>query len=96
MSIAIATGIISSLGGCVGFLKSSSVPSLIAGNVFGVLFVLGGYMVNNGKHTNGRILILVVSSLLLLAMGRKALTGKFVPVLMTLLSICNLVVYYPQ
>lgn len=95
MSLPIVTGVISCLGGLIGYFKSSSIPSLIAGNLFGSLYIVGGYMATHGKKPNGRILILVVSTLLLAAMGKKSLSGKLVPVVMTFLSICNLVAYYP-
>ena len=96
MSLAIVTGILSCFGGLIGFLKSNSIPSLIAGNLFGLLYIIGGYMTTHGKRPNGRILILVVSTLLLIAMGKKAFGGKLVPVIMTLLAVGNLIAYYPE
>ena len=67
------------LGGVMGFLKAKSKASLISGLVFGVLLVLCGYAIYEGR-TVGLQAGALISLVLALIMGRRFLaTKKFMP-----------------
>ncbi len=83
---------ISTIGGAIGYTKSGSTASLIAGSVFGILFGTAGYLVNE-RNLLGSKLATVASAVLIAAMFKKALNFKPVPVLMTILGIVGLFVY---
>jgi uncharacterized membrane protein (UPF0136 family) len=63
-------GILTIVGGVIGFIKAGSKPSLIAGGVSGLLLLIAAILVWNGSGRWGLILALVVSVLL---------AGRFVP-----------------
>ncbi len=92
-TVAFVIGAINAIGGIIGFTKSGSNASLIAGTTFGVLFSAAGLLIGQRNIMGARIA--VVSSLALLgAMGPKALRTKApVPVLMVILGLSGLIVY---
>ena len=57
-------GVLTILGGVMGFVKAGSKASLIAGGVSGALILVAAWLVMSGRVQNGLILGLVVSSLL--------------------------------
>lgn len=57
-------GVLTILGGVMGFVKAGSKASLIAGGVSGALILVAAGLVMTGHVQNGLILGLVVSSLL--------------------------------
>lgn len=63
-------GVLTIVGGVIGFVKANSRASLIAGGVSGLLLLLAAYFLASGPFLAGRILALVVSVLL---------AGRFVP-----------------
>jgi uncharacterized membrane protein (UPF0136 family) len=63
-------GVLTIVGGVVGFVKAKSNASLIAGGVSGVLLLVAGYLMGSASAQVGLILGLVVSV---------ALAGRFVP-----------------
>ncbi|KAJ3124234.1 hypothetical protein HK098_001296 [Nowakowskiella sp. JEL0407] len=77
--IAFTMGGICSVGGVIGYAKSKSLPSLIAGVSFGSLFAISGYLISKNKDY-GVELATVTSGVLFVAMGRRAVkTRKPVP-----------------
>ena len=67
-------------GGLMGYARKRSIPSLVAGLAFGGLFALSGMMIRNGQDYHGHVLAAATSSVLVLAMGPRALKSrKFMP-----------------
>ncbi|TPX32926.1 hypothetical protein SmJEL517_g04097 [Synchytrium microbalum] len=76
-------GALCAIGGTIGYVKSRSTPSLVAGLAFGGLFIASGYMIQTNANY-GVELATATSALLLLAMGpRAARTQKPVPLLLS-------------
>ncbi len=76
---AIAYGILSIVGGLIGYAQAKSKISLIAGVASGILLMVGGVLVAQGQ-TAGLILSAVVTIVLIVAFGvRLAKTRKFMP-----------------
>ncbi len=63
-------GVLTIVGGVIGFVKAKSKPSLIAGGISGVLLLVAYYLLSSGSFKAGVILGLVISLLL---------AGRFVP-----------------
>jgi len=63
-------GVLTIVGGFIGFVKANSRASLIAGGISGVLLLVAAYCLASGPVMMGRILALVISL---------ALAGRFVP-----------------
>ncbi len=57
-------GVLTILGGVIGFVKAQSKASLIAGGVSGALILLAAWLVMSGQAQAGLILGLVISSVL--------------------------------
>ncbi|KAI8321690.1 hypothetical protein GQ54DRAFT_297873 [Martensiomyces pterosporus] len=77
---------ICALGGAIGYAKGRSVPSLVAGVGIGAVYWYAGHKIQKNEE-HGHDLALAASSLLLFAMGPKALrTRAPVPVTMSLLG----------
>ncbi|KAK5574697.1 hypothetical protein RB653_009950 [Dictyostelium firmibasis] len=71
-------------GGVIGYTKSKSMPSLIAGGVFGLLYSTSAYYLSQGNAKVGLGFSIVASSLLGGVMGKKALaTSKPIPIILT-------------
>ncbi len=89
----IVFGILTIVGGVIGYVQASSLPSLIAGSVAGLILLAGAFLMGR-KRIPGLIVVLVASL---------ALAGRFVPVflaeggfmpegLMSVLSVIGLLV----
>eukprot|EP01118_Nematostelium_gracile_P004038 TRINITY_DN14781_c0_g1_i2.p1 TRINITY_DN14781_c0_g1~~TRINITY_DN14781_c0_g1_i2.p1 ORF type:complete len:116 (-),score=29.13 TRINITY_DN14781_c0_g1_i2:85-390(-) len=73
------TAAIVGIGGGVGFLKSKSLASLVAGASTGSVLFFASYLISNGERS-GHVLAFFVSILLAGIMGRRyGKTGKFMP-----------------
>ncbi|KAF2073458.1 hypothetical protein CYY_005243 [Polysphondylium violaceum] len=67
------------VGGVIGYAKAKSLPSLIAGTTFSVLYLSTGYLIQDNPEL-GHGLTAVVSTVLAASMGKRAIkSGKFVP-----------------
>ncbi|XP_028328624.1 transmembrane protein 14C-like [Gouania willdenowi] len=73
-------------GGVMGFIKAGSVPSLVAGLLFGILAAIGAH--HRSQNPKNTLLLLGASATLTVIMGLRFLsTWKFMPAgLMTLAS----------
>jgi uncharacterized membrane protein (UPF0136 family) len=87
-------GVLTIVGGVIGYVKASSVASIVAGSVAGILLIVAGVLIGSGKVQAGLILGAVVSI---------ALAGRFVPAylsahrfmpagMMTILSVIGIIV----
>lgn len=80
------------LGGAVGFLRAKSLPSLVAGSSFGLLYCLSAYLIQkNGNY--GFELATATSTILALSMARKAASLKPVPLLLVGIGVSNGIYY---
>ncbi|KAI8912705.1 transmembrane proteins 14C-domain-containing protein [Gorgonomyces haynaldii] len=89
---AYTASVICTLGGLMGYIKGKSLPSLIAGSTFGALYLTSGYLIQTNKDY-GVELAGVTSIVLTLAMGRRAVSLKPVPVTMAVLGLLETVYY---
>lgn len=86
-------GVVTAVGGVMGFVKAKSKASLIAGSISGILLVVAGLLARQGNK-NGLILGLVVAVALLGRFGAVfAKTRAMVPAgIMSLLSVIAIAV----
>ena len=83
----------STIGGSIGYLKSGSKASIIAGGTFGLLFLASASLIRSG-NVNGARLATVASLVLTAVMGKKAVaTASPVPVLMASLGLLGFFTY---
>lgn len=76
---AIAYGILSVVGGIVGYAQASSKPSLIAGVVSGILLVLGGIAHERDANWGLPLAMIVAGILVVVFAVRLWKTRKFMP-----------------
>lgn len=78
-AITIAYGFFVLAGGLLGYWKARSMPSLIAGTIFGIALLVSGYYQAQGMRV-GLLVALGLAAALLVIMGiRFAKTRKFMP-----------------
>jgi uncharacterized membrane protein (UPF0136 family) len=66
-------------GGIAGFVRAKSIPSLVAGSAFAILFTASAFLIKNNKDY-GYELATVTSAVLAASMAKKAFSGKFIPI----------------
>ena len=85
-------GILTIVGGIIGYVSKGSIPSIVAGSVAGVLLLLAGFLLP--AHVAAGLLIAAVVSLLLAGQFVPKLirTGQIMPAgMMSVLSILGLI-----
>jgi uncharacterized membrane protein (UPF0136 family) len=89
----IVFGVLTILGGIVGYVKAGSVASIIAGSITGVLLLVAA-LVLPGHHTVGLATALIISLLLAAQFIPKFLrTGRVMPAgIMSVLSAIGVIV----
>jgi len=84
----IVFGVLTIVGGIIGYVSKGSVPSIIAGSISGILLLAAGFLLPQ-HHTGGLVLALLVSVLLAAQFVPKFFaTGKMMPAgMMSILSV---------
>jgi uncharacterized membrane protein (UPF0136 family) len=85
-------GVLTILGGIIGYVSKGSVPSIIAGSIAGVLLLLGAFLLPN--HVVPGLAIELLVSLLLAGqfVPKFIQTGKAMPAgMMSILSVIGVV-----
>jgi len=85
-NIAFALGGLTATGGVIGFVRTSSVPSIVAGLSVGALYGLGGTRIRNRAPYGVELALLASVILAGSSMPRAIRTQKAVPVLLSLVS----------
>ncbi|OAA32819.1 UPF0136 domain protein [Moelleriella libera RCEF 2490] len=80
-------------GGIVGYARTRSVPSIIAGTAVGVLYGLGGYRIQNRQPYGVELSLLASIVLGGSAIPRAIRLKKPVPVLLSILSAFGLLTF---
>ena len=75
----IVFGALTLLGGTVGYLKAKSLPSLIAGMLFGIALIAAGVLLLNGQAGNTKF---IKVGLILGLLATAGLAGQFIPKVM--------------
>jgi uncharacterized membrane protein (UPF0136 family) len=70
-------GILVAVGGIMGYVKASSMPSLIAGGISGLVLIGSAVAMMRGAYQTGWWIALVVALLLLIRFGNAALSQGF-------------------
>lgn len=65
-----------SIGGIAGYVRTKSMPSLVAGVALGAGFGVAGYMLQNGSMTQGHGVALFASTITMSAMGVRAIKSR--------------------
>ncbi|TYZ60070.1 hypothetical protein PybrP1_008740 [[Pythium] brassicae (nom. inval.)] len=65
-----------SAGGIAGYLRTKSVPSLVAGVTLGAGFGVAGFMLQSGHMTEGHGVALFASTITMSAMGVRAIKSR--------------------
>ncbi|KAI8965809.1 transmembrane proteins 14C-domain-containing protein [Daldinia sp. FL1419] len=92
-TIAFALGALTATGGTIGYVKTGSVPSVIAGLTVGILYALGGYRLQS-RQSLGIELALLASVVLGGASIPRALrSGKPVPTVLSFISVFGLLTF---
>ncbi len=77
---AFSFGVITIVGGVLGYVRKGSKPSLGAGIVCGSLLIAGGVMISGDSQYSGHSLAAGTSAVMTLGMGQRLIkSGKFMP-----------------
>lgn len=77
----------------MGYVRKRSVPSLVAGSAFSLLYASSSYLMANNLE-NGVQIAAVASLLLSISMGRRALkAGAAIPTVMSIAGILSTAYY---
>lgn len=89
---AIAYGILSIVGGIIGYVQAQSKTSLISGSISGALLILGGVLALLGINGGSWLAAIVTLSLIIVFAVRLSKTRKFMPAgLMIIAGIATLI-----
>ena len=89
----IVFGVLTIVGGIIGFVSKGSVPSIIAGSISGILLLVAGFLLPQ-HHAAGLGLALIISALLAAQFIPKFFaTWKMMPAgMMSVLSVLGIIV----
>jgi len=91
---AFVVGLLSLIGGSIGYARKGSIPSLLGGLSVGLLYIISGLALRNGSRPTGRVGALGSSMLLLGSSAPRAFKGP-VPAILTVLGTL-LTLYYAR
>ncbi|KAK4251903.1 hypothetical protein VTI28DRAFT_2923 [Corynascus sepedonium] len=80
-------------GGAIGYIRTRSRPSLLAGTAVGLLYGLGGYRINNGEPYGVELSLLASLVLGGSAVPRAIRLRKPVPIALSLLAAYGLITF---
>jgi len=93
-TVAIIYGLLVLAGGLMGYRKARSVPSLMAGLVFGLALVVSGFYMWHGERVGLKVACGLAVALLVIMGIRFAKGRKFMPAgLVTVLSLIATIVF---
>ncbi|KAG0638392.1 transmembrane proteins 14C-domain-containing protein [Tuber brumale] len=90
---ALLIGSFCALGGTIGYAKTGSVPSIVAGVTVGALYVSAGLRIRAGQSHGNEIAVLASVVLAGSSVPRALRSGKGLPIGLSLLAACGLVYY---
>lgn len=94
---AFAYGILSIIGGIIGYIQATSKVSLLSGSISGLLLIFAAYFQLQGQAWGSILAVLVTAVLVVFFAFRLAKTRKFMPAgLMTILGMLALAVMVHQ
>lgn len=94
---AFAYGILSIVGGIIGYIQATSMVSLLSGSISGFLLIIAAYFQLQGQTWGSILAVLVTAVLVVFFAFRLAKTRKFMPAgLMTILGMLTLAVMLNQ
>ncbi|MBG1267401.1 TMEM14 family protein [Nostoc sp. WHI] len=94
---AFAYGILSIVGGIIGYIQATSMVSLLSGSISGLLLITAAYFQLQGQTWGAILAVLVTAVLVVFFAFRLAKTRKFMPAgLMTILGMLTLAVMLNQ
>jgi len=94
---AFAYGILSIIGGIIGYIQATSRVSLLSGSISGLLLIFAAYFQLQGQAWGSILAVLVTAVLVVFFAFRLAKTRKFMPAgLMTILGMVSLAVMVHQ
>ncbi|MFW9261074.1 TMEM14 family protein [Nostoc sp. CALU 546] len=94
---AFAYGILSIIGGIIGYIQATSRVSLLSGSISGLLLIFAAYFQLQGQAWGSILAVLVTAVLVVFFVFRLAKTRKFMPAgLMTILGMVSLAVMVHQ
>jgi len=86
-------GALTAGGGTFGFIKTGSIPSIAAGVTVGVLYILGGYRIQNRQSYGVELALLASIVLAGSSIPRAARSQKPLPMGLSLLALYGLYTY---
>ncbi|KAK2022396.1 transmembrane protein 14C [Colletotrichum somersetense] len=85
-----ALGALTATGGIIGYARTRSVPSIVAGVSVGLLYALGGYRIQNNEPYGVELSLLASAVLGGSSVPRALRLRKPVPILLSVLSLFGL------
>lgn len=86
-------GTVTASGGIMGYARSGSIPSIVAGCSVGLLYLLGGYRIQNRQAYGIELALLASLVLASSAFPRAIRLGKPVPIMLSVLSSIGLLTF---